>query len=273
MKYLRSIKVELTMKLRKSIKIKSEVREALKNIGLTDYLINIYIGLLKKGEMNARELSELTQVPYSRIYEVLNEMVHKKMITKIEGRPSTFLPNDPNEVFSDIKADQDKFFQENAKISLPFLKNLFGDKKQAKQENFMIYQGETACKAHIRNILNSTARSLMIAFNNMRDVYSEIQMHLEFLQTKGVDMSFILLESDKDEDFIDMLQQYGSVRFHTIIDQNILISDEKTALQGIKGKFNIANPKEEDYAMFSSTSAIFVMYCMEIFETLWERAE
>lgn len=261
------------MKLRKSLKIKSEVREALKNIGLTDYLINIYVGLLKKGEMNARELSELTQVPYSRIYEVLNEMVRKKMITKIEGRPSTFLPNDPSEVFSDIKANQDQFFQENAKISLPFLKNLFGEKNQAKQENFMIYQGEVACKAHIRNVLNSTARSLLIAFNNMREVYSDIQMHLEFLQTKGVEMKFLLVENDKAETYIEMLQKYGNVRFNSIIDQNLLISDEKTALQGIKGRFNIANPKEEDYAMFSSTSNIFIMYCMEVFDAIWDRAE
>ena len=260
------------MKLRKSIKIKSEVRQALKNIGLTDYLINIYVGLLKEGEMNARELSDLTQVPYSRIYEVLNEMVRKKMITKIDGRPSTFLANNPGDVLNYIKAIKDSSFQEDAKISLPFLKNLFGDKKQAKQENIMIYQGGKSGQDHMRNILNATSRTLWLALNNMPQIFEIIQMHLEFLQTKGVEMQFILEEKNKDGDFIEILEKYGDIYYLPTIDQNIMIADEKTALQGVLGNFDIANPKRRDFILLSTTSGITVMYLMEIFKKLWKRA-
>ncbi len=260
------------MKLRKNVKIKSEVRQALKNIGLTDYLINIYVGLLKDGEMNARELSELTQVPYSRIYEVLNEMVRKKMITKIDGRPSTFLPNNPRDVLNFIKSQQDNQFQDDANISLPFLKNMFGEKKQAKQDIFMIYQGEKPCQDHIRNVLNATSRTLWVALNNMRDLFPNVQMHLEFLKTKGVEMRFLLENQNKRDDFIQILEEYGEVNYLPWIDSNLLISDEKTTFQGLKGSFNIANPRQKEYVLFSSTSAMYVIYSMEIFHRLWKRA-
>lgn len=260
------------MKKRKNIKVKPEVRQALKNIGLTDYLINIYVGLLKEGELNARELSELTQVPYSRIYEVLNEMVKKKMITKIDGRPSTFLPNNPTEVLNYIKSEQDNQFQDDAKLSLPFLKNLFGDKNQAKQEMFVIHQGEKPCHDHIRNVINSTSRKLWIAFNNMNEMFPDIQMHLEFLQTKGVETRFLLENQNKSDNYVDILKKYGILYFLPEIDQNLIISDEKIALQGIRGRFNIANPKKEENVILSSSSTIYVTYLMEIFSKLWKRA-
>ena len=54
--------------------IHPNIRDSLKSMGFTDYFINIYIGLIQKGEQNASDLSKLTKVPYSRIYEVLNEI-------------------------------------------------------------------------------------------------------------------------------------------------------------------------------------------------------
>ncbi|MHA1610466.1 MAG: helix-turn-helix domain-containing protein, partial [Promethearchaeota archaeon] len=74
-----------------NLEIKSEVRAAMKNLGFSDYFTNIYIALLEFGESSAQTLSDVTKVPYSRIYEVLNEMIRKKIITKIDGRPSTFI--------------------------------------------------------------------------------------------------------------------------------------------------------------------------------------
>ena len=65
------------MKKYKMPKVKPEIRNAMKSIGFTDYFINLFVTLLNCGEMNAHELSDITQVPYSRIYEILNEMVAK----------------------------------------------------------------------------------------------------------------------------------------------------------------------------------------------------
>ncbi|MHA1297448.1 MAG: helix-turn-helix domain-containing protein, partial [Promethearchaeota archaeon] len=49
-----------------SKEIPEAVKESLRAIGLTDYEISIYLTLISKGPMDARELSEASGVPYSR---------------------------------------------------------------------------------------------------------------------------------------------------------------------------------------------------------------
>jgi hypothetical protein len=69
------------------------------------------------------------------------------------------------------------------------------------------------------------------------------------------------------------LEKYGIVRSLPAIDQNLIISDSKTGIQGIRGKFDIANPKEQHYTLFSSNASTYIIYLNEIFEKLWKRAE
>ncbi|MFX0073763.1 MAG: helix-turn-helix domain-containing protein, partial [Candidatus Hermodarchaeota archaeon] len=59
--------------------IPDSVKESLRDIGLTDYEISIYLTLICKGPMDARELSEASGVPYSRIYNILTQLEKDKM--------------------------------------------------------------------------------------------------------------------------------------------------------------------------------------------------
>ena len=72
-----------------SSEIPDNVKEALKSIGLTDYEISIYLTLISKGPMDARELSEASGVPYSRIYNILTQLEKDKLwiIKEEESRP------------------------------------------------------------------------------------------------------------------------------------------------------------------------------------------
>ncbi|MHA1328454.1 MAG: helix-turn-helix domain-containing protein, partial [Promethearchaeota archaeon] len=73
-----------------SKEIPEAVKESLRAIGLTDYEISIYLTLISKGPMDARELSEASGVPYSRIYNILTQLEKEKMwiIKEEESRPS-----------------------------------------------------------------------------------------------------------------------------------------------------------------------------------------
>jgi len=76
------------------------VKESLRAIGLTDYEISIYLTLISKGPMDARELSESSGVPYSRIYNILTQLEKEKMFILREEntRPSTYFAKSPDEV-------------------------------------------------------------------------------------------------------------------------------------------------------------------------------
>lgn len=260
------------MKLGKNIKIDSDVRVALKSLGFTDYFTNIYVALLDSGEMNAHELSKLTSVPYSRIYEVLNDMVKRRIITKLEGRPSTFIGNDPSEVFGNIKKTQEMDFQQNMDSSLPYLKQLFGEKNTAKKEQLTIYEGNKASTDHFRNVLNGTNRTIRVFVKNMNEIFPVIKMNLDFLRAKGIETQVIIEERFRERSFVKTLRKYGAIRFYSNIEQGVLISDDKAGIQLIKGKFNIAKPKEIEYSIFSSNSTSYVTFLTELFTRMWDKA-
>ncbi|RLI61838.1 MAG: hypothetical protein DRO88_12555 [Promethearchaeia archaeon] len=258
------------MKKYKMPKVKPEIRNAMKSIGFTDYFINLFVTLLNCGEMNAHELSDITQVPYSRIYEILNEMVAKKIITKIEGRPSTFIANDPRDVFTYIKHQQEQSFNENINSSLPFLKQLFGEKRPTKQVQFTLLEGDKASRDHLRNLINATSHKLQAAIKDVAEVYPIIRHNLDFLRTKGVE-TFIVIESQfANEEFIPILENHCKIMYTPHIFQTLFISDDSVAFQTAKGRFNIANPKKEGYSIFSSTDMKYIIYIQQIFQNIWE---
>ena len=258
------------MKKYKMPKVKPEIRVALKNLGFTDYFSNLYITLLKSGEMNAHELSEITGVPYSRIYEILNDLVARLIITKIEGRPSTFIANEPSDVFTMLKRQQEQEFTENINCTLPFLKELFGEKRPPKQVIFTLLEGDKASRDHLRNLINSTSHKLQAAIHNVAEVYPIIQNNLDLLRTKGVDV-FIIIESRyKDEEFIPVLQNHCSIKYVEEIYQTLFISDENAAFQGARGYFRIDNPQKDGYSIFSSKEMKYIMYLQQIFENIWK---
>ncbi len=178
-------------------KIDPQIKDALKNLGFTDYFVSIYVTLLKHKELDARKLSDLTNVPYSRVYEVLNEMIEKGVIIKIDGRPSTYSATTPREMLTSLQANQNQFFETNAKVIRPYLESLFGPEKSAVETPLSIIYGTAAISARMANLLKSTAQSLHLAITDLDAYFPSISVELERLKVRNVHVSVLVDESQK----------------------------------------------------------------------------
>jgi sugar-specific transcriptional regulator TrmB len=67
-----------------------EMKEFLVNAGLSSYCINAFLTLMNSGNLTAKEISNRANVPIGRIYESLDELESKKMVTVHEGRPKKY---------------------------------------------------------------------------------------------------------------------------------------------------------------------------------------
>jgi sugar-specific transcriptional regulator TrmB len=76
------------------------VVEKLKNLGLTEYESKIYLSIVKHGELMARELSDKSEVPYSKTYEVTSNLEKKGLIEVHKGRPRLFRAAPPKTVLT-----------------------------------------------------------------------------------------------------------------------------------------------------------------------------
>ena len=105
-----------------SKEITLELSDFLRSANLSNYEINTYITLLKSNKLTARELSEKSNVPTGRIYEILEVLNKKGMIEIQDSRPKIYKAISFNEashnIISHIKNEQQRkvsFLINNAK--------------------------------------------------------------------------------------------------------------------------------------------------------------
>ena len=79
--------------------ISRESTEALQLMGLTDYETRAYVALTSLISANATEISVNGNIPRSKVYQVLKNLVEKGFIEMSRGKPLKFTIIPPHEVF------------------------------------------------------------------------------------------------------------------------------------------------------------------------------
>jgi len=69
---------------------KKEILEMLKKFGLNEYESKAYTTLILSGSCRAGELSNLSSIPQSKIYETLESLMDKNLVEMFDGRPKEF---------------------------------------------------------------------------------------------------------------------------------------------------------------------------------------
>jgi len=101
--------------------VKEEFLNKLRHyFGLNLYEVRIWAALLSRGISSAGELADISDVPRSRAYDVLESLEKKGFIVIKLGKPIKYLAVDPNEVVTRVKNS----IKKNANEKVEKLKNL-----------------------------------------------------------------------------------------------------------------------------------------------------
>ncbi len=68
----------------------AEINVLLERLGLTEYEAKTLSTLFNLHESEAPEISRLAQVPKTRVYDVLDRLIEKKLVIEINGRPKKY---------------------------------------------------------------------------------------------------------------------------------------------------------------------------------------
>ncbi len=85
------------------VKKNNGLQKALETLGLTEYEAKAYISLVEKGTSTAGDLSALSEIPHSKIYEVLMRLEKRKLIQTQKGRPILFKAVKPSTALEEIE--------------------------------------------------------------------------------------------------------------------------------------------------------------------------
>ncbi|MBI4918805.1 TrmB family transcriptional regulator [archaeon] len=123
------------------------VELALKNLGLSEREARVYLALLDLGPTTTSKIIRKTGIASSKIYDVLEKLEHKGLVTHIiEKGKKTFHPTNPEKLFDLIKEKE-----ASVNEALPTLKLMF--EKTAEEVNAEIYKGKEGLKTILEDVI------------------------------------------------------------------------------------------------------------------------
>jgi len=91
--------------------VSSKVMDALRGIGLNLYERQLWVALLARGTSTAGELSEISNVPRSRVYDVLQGLAEKGFVVVQTAKPIKYVAIAPEEALERVKKRMDEDFE------------------------------------------------------------------------------------------------------------------------------------------------------------------
>lgn len=88
----------------------------LRDIGLSEYEARAYRTLLAMGATTAQELSDASQVPMGRVYDVLNDLETQGLVrSQNAARPKRYVAVDPDDALDRLLAERERELEETRK--------------------------------------------------------------------------------------------------------------------------------------------------------------
>ena len=153
----------------------------LKGIGLTMYEAQAYVTLTSLISSTASEISEESQIPRSKIYDVLKELSKKNFIEIEDGRPLTYTVKSPVEVLTREKERLNSEIDdaitrltniyENgmSQVRAPIWR-IYGVEKIISQELEIIKRAKNSINMRIGFLFEGEGESLVKALKNRNDL-------------------------------------------------------------------------------------------------------
>jgi len=240
--------------------VKTELVKKIKDyFGLNIYETKVWLALLNKGIASAGEIAEMSGVPRSRTYDVLESLEKQGFAIAKVGKPTKYIVVKPTQVLEKLKIKTLKSAEDKVKV----LENLRGTKEYEeletlhqtatipikKEEISGALKGKSAIYSHARLILETAEKEILISLPASELLERKRVFNSLFEKLKKKNVSIKLALNGKDEELKEVSKRYNINPKKTNLNSKIFIVDRKQVL------FNITNSKtdEEELAVWLNT--------------------
>ena len=260
--------------------------DELKGFGLSTYESAAYGSLLRLGQADANVVAHKAGIPFGRVYDVLNGLVERGLLTMHEGRPKTYRAVAPRAAMALLlaqrKRELDDRYQELTRLASDLEKRLSPKVKKDPSSFYSASVGETEARAFLQERLSEAERSM--------DVNLEVQPYrpedrglfeaLAAALDRGVRTRVLIRESDipniaetpiTDEIAARMLPHLGKGLNVRVVEGDLVpfaVVDGEKAIIGVK---NPVDPKSY-FATVYIRDPKFASDLSAKFEEAWGRA-
>lgn len=240
-------------------------RRVLHELGLTEYETDTYTALLKSGTLTASEVSEQSNVPYSKIYEVLNALEKKGWIEIEHGRPSKYFPKSPIEALSMTKLQFEEKLHNWEKTIAREIQPIFEQREIREKPDVWILRGELSVVAKLRQMMENVKIEAMIAAPVFAKPFTDIFLNLlKGLRDRNVQVLFMAAGSVKEWS-TEQLSLVAEVRTRAKMFGGGVICDGKEAL--------LMLGEDKPSLVIWSNHVGLVKFARDYFQYLWDSSK
>ncbi len=202
----------------------SKTFDALKAIGLNKYERNLWVALLSRGSSTAGELSDISKVPRSRCYDVLESLAAKGFMIVQPGKPLKYVAVHPREalerakkkIMEDAKETSEKMERFSKSDSVRELERLHRDNIKIMQPEEMTgaLKGRNAMTQQVESMLKRAKKSVKILITDTAFV-EFMESHAELLKeasNNGVKIQMALPINEKTSEQAKELAKFAQLR-------------------------------------------------------------
>ena len=142
----------------------STILNLLLELGLNKYESKIYMTLVEEGISTAKNISDITGIPYGKVYEIINSLSSKGFVTVLPSKPLKCQAAAPKEVIDGIKKTTDEKLRRIEKSIMNTLEPLFMENKKSDEPKnvFWIVNGRANINKKVEEIALSSKKYLNI---------------------------------------------------------------------------------------------------------------
>ncbi len=195
----------------------------LKDFGLNSYESKLWIALLSRGMSTAGELSDISNVPRSRAYDVLESLEKKGFIIVKVGKPIKYLAVPPAEVIVRVKKRIQEEAEQREKI-LSQLKDsqILNELSQLHSEGVKLvdptdksgaFRGREKGYDHLLSLIKSAKKSvtIMTSLEGVERKYNLLANPLRKAAKNGISIKF-MVPNNTNKELIKSLSEFAQVR-------------------------------------------------------------
>lgn len=264
-----------------------ETLDALGDVGLNMYERKIYAALLSRGVSTAGELSEMTGVPRSRAYDVLESLADKGFSILKPSKPMEYVAVPPEEAMENAKDLHREEMKDNIKRIEKFkdseavqeLRELYDEGVDLVDPASMsgALKGRYTVYQHLGNMIKDSESEIkiMTTAKGLKDLYENHYDVLEEASEQGVQIRVLTHRDESANEAYESLGEVASVRS---ISQDLptlpqgrfsIVDDEKLTLSLTHDEVH----PTQDTAFWANSSHAASETLGPMFDVLWENCE
>ncbi|MFB6216216.1 MAG: TrmB family transcriptional regulator [Candidatus Aenigmatarchaeota archaeon] len=225
-----------------------EVLDQLKTLGLNSYQRKLWTALLSNGTSTAGELSEISDVPRSRTYDVLESLEDLGLVKIQTGKPMKYMAVEPEEALERLKKKHKEEYEEMTN-KIDRLKNTetFNELNQLHKSGVEStdpgeFTGALKGRYQVLQQMESMFKNaeekihLLTSGEGLKEIYNNHINHLKEAAERGVKIKIAAPVKDELEDIAESLSSLADIRH---LSEN----------EGPLGRFSIVDGEEFTFAL------------------------